>query len=295
MTGSTIPMLPSGARVAVIAPAGIPTREELEAGVSLLKDWGYDVVEGRHLYARHRYNAGTVSERAADLAWALTDPAVDGVWLARGGYGCAHCLGHLPATMPTARVLVGCSDATALLTALHERGHTRLIHGPMLESLASRVDEETRQGIRGLLTGSEAPAIRVRQLCGPTGSVSGSLVGGNLTVLASMVGTPWAMRGTGAIVMLEDVGEAAYRLDRYVMQLLAGGVLAGARAIVLGEFTRCSVPKDASFTILDVMRDLLAPLGVPVFTGAEFAHGTRNLCWNYGATATVRDGVIEYA
>jgi muramoyltetrapeptide carboxypeptidase len=102
------------------------------------------------------------------------------------------------------------------------------------------------------------------------------------------------MRDAGAIVLLEDVGEAAYRLDRCVMQLLAGGALAGARAIVLGEFFRCAPPKDASFTVLDVMRDLLAPLGLPVFTGAEFAHGSRNLCWTYGGMASIRNGRIDY-
>jgi muramoyltetrapeptide carboxypeptidase len=285
-------MLPPGARVAVVAPAGIPVPAELEQGISLLRDWGYDAVPGRHLYARHRYNAGTVAERVADLTWALTDSEVDGVWLARGGYGCIHCLEHLPANMPKGRVLVGCSDATSLLAALYARGHTLLIHGPMLVSLASRVDEETRQGIRRLLAASEPPAIRVDQLCGPVESVSGRLVGGNLTVLASVVGTPWAMRDAGAIVLLEDVGEAAYRLDRCVMQLLAGGALAGARAIVLGEFFRCVPPKDSSFTVLDIMRDLLAPLGVPVFAGAEFAHGSRNLCWTYGGIASIRNGLI---
>jgi muramoyltetrapeptide carboxypeptidase len=95
--------------------------------------------------------------------------------------------------------------------------------------------------------------------------------------------------------MLEDVGEAAYRLDRCVMQLIACGVLRAARAVVLGEFTRCTLPRDATFTIADIMRELLEPLGLPVFTGAEFGHGTRNFPWMYGGRASIQEGVIKYA
>jgi muramoyltetrapeptide carboxypeptidase len=94
--------------------------------------------------------------------------------------------------------------------------------------------------------------------------------------------------------MLEDVGEAAYRLDRCVMQLIACGVLRAARAVVLGEFTRCTLPRDATFTIADIMRELLEPLGLPVFTGAEFGHGSRNFPWMYGGRASIQEGAIKY-
>lgn len=286
-------MLAPGSRIAVVAPAGIPDAGLLDEGMALLRDWGYGVVPGEYLRASHRYNGGTVAQRSADLNWALTSEQVDAVWLARGGYGCVHCLPHLPAELPKGRVVVGSSDATALLSALHGRGHTRLIHGPMLQSLATRVDEETRGAMRRLLTAFAKPTFPLVQLCGPTGPVAGKSVGGNLTVLASMAGTPWRLRESQGIVMLEDVAEAAYRLDRCIMQLIASGAFEGVNAVVLGEFTRCNVPPNADFTLTDVMRDLLGPLGMPVFTGAEFGHGSRNLPWVYGGDAIIEDGALE--
>jgi muramoyltetrapeptide carboxypeptidase len=290
-----VALLKPGTRIAVVAPAGIPDRGLLDKGMALLREWGYVVVPGRHLLASHRYNGGTVEQRVLDLNWALTSEDVQAVWLARGGYGCVHCLPHLPAALPKSRVLVGNSDATSLLSALHGRGHTHLIHGPMLESLATRVDDGTRRGMQELLVTSDAPALRIERLGGPTSDlIEGNLVGGNLTVLASVAGTPWAPRETHGIMMLEDVGEAAYRLDRCMMQLIAGGILTAARAVVFGEFTRCTVPRDADYTIIDIMRDLLQPLGIPFFTGAEFGHGSRNLPWVYGRAAFIEDGAVKY-
>jgi muramoyltetrapeptide carboxypeptidase len=288
------PLLKPGARIAIVAPAGIPDADLLEKGMALLRDWGYDVIAGEHLRASFRYNGGTTHQRAQDLNWALTSEAIDAVWLARGGYGCVHCLPHLPAKLPKNRVVVGNSDATSLLSALYGRRHTHLIHGPMLESLATRVDNETRTGMQRLLATSEAPALGIDQLCGPPGNIEGRLVGGNLTVLASVAGTPWALHEMQSIVMLEDVGEAAYRLDRCVMQLIASGVLRAARAVVLGEFTRCTLPRNATFTIADIMRELLEPLGLPVFTGAQFGHGSRNFPWMYGGCASIQEGAIKY-
>lgn len=288
-------LLKPAARIAVVAPAGIPDRDLLDKGMALLSEWGYEVVPGRHLLASHRYNGGTVQQRVLDLNWALTSEDVQAVWLARGGYGCVHCLPHLSATLPKSRVLVGNSDATSLLSALHGRGHTHLIHGPMLESLATRVDDETRGSMQEFLRTSDAPGLRVNQVGGPKSDlVEGTLVGGNLTVLASVAGTPWAPRQTQGIVMLEDVGEAAYRMDRCMMQLIAGGVLTGARAVVFGEFTRCTVPRNADYAIVDIMRDLLQPLNIPVFAGAEFGHGSRNLPWIYGRAAFIENGAIKY-
>ena len=288
------PLLQPGARIAVVAPAGIPNPEILEQGMGLLREWQYDVIPGKHLHASYRYTGGTVAQRVQDLNWALTSEDIDAVWLARGGYGCVHCLAHLPTVLPKARVVVGNSDATSLLAALYGRGHTHLIHGPMLESLATRVDEETRQGMWQLLTASDAPSLRVEQIGGPMGGIQGHLVGGNLTVLASLAGTLWAIRETQGIMLLEDVGETAYRLDRCMMQLIGSGAMRGVRAVVFGDFTRCTVPRDGPFTISDVMRDLVEPLGIPVFTGAEFGHGSRNLPWLIGRAVSIEEGMINY-
>ena len=283
-------LLAPGARIAVIAPAGAVEQVPTEQGIALLERWGYRAVRGAHLYGRHRYNAGTAAERSADLNWALSAPDLDAVWLARGGYGCIHCLPALPAALPTARPLIGLSDATSLLSALHRRGHTHLLHGPMVQGLVALVDDASRDAVQRLITTSAATPLAVEHLCGPTGPVAGPLLGGNLTVLASIAGTPWALEARDAIVLLEDVGEVAYRLDRSLTQLIASGALAGVRAVVLGEFVRCFVPAHGGFTLDEVLRDVLEPLGVPVYHRAAVGHGSRNLAWRYGSPATLDDG-----
>jgi len=288
-------MLTPHASIAVIAPAGVPEIADLETGMRLLREWGFHLIEGPHARARHRYQAGSVAERAADLAWALSAPGIDAVWLARGGYGCVQCLPGLPADLPRDRLVIGCSDATALLAALACRGHTHLIHGPMVEGLVARADETTRAWIRDLLMGGTLPEMKVQPVCGPKEPVSGPLVGGNLTVLASLAGTPYAMRSADAIVVLEDVGEVLYRLDRCVMQLRLSGALRHARAIVLGEFVRCHPPRGAGYTVTEVLPDLFEPLGIPVYATAEIGHGERNLAWHYGGAATLRDGALQFS
>ena len=287
-------MLKPDANIAVIAPAGVPDPAALDEGIALLRQWGFRVTEGNHLRQRHRYNAGTIAARSADLLWALTDTGIDGVWLARGGYGCIHSLPSLRNDLPTTRVVIGSSDATALLVALWVRGHSRLIHGPMVDALVARIDNESRAWIHNLLIGSDSPSINAKHFCGPKTYVSGPMIGGNLTVLASVAGTAFAMRSEQSIVLLEDVGEAIYRLDRSVMQLRLSGALQHAKAIVLGQFIRCPAPKGATFTIEEVLLDLFEPLGIPVVITAEIGHGERNLGWKYGAVVAIQNGAIHF-
>jgi muramoyltetrapeptide carboxypeptidase len=282
------------ANIAVIAPAGVPDAADLDKGIALLGEWGFRVAEGNHLRERHRYNAGTLAARSADLVWALTDANIDVVWLARGGYGCIQCLSSLPVELPQSRVVIGCSDATALLVALSARGHSRLIHGPMVEGLVVRADDETRAWIHNLLLGFDVPSMAVQHFCGPMEDVSGPLVGGNLTVLASMAGTQYSLHSEKGIVVLEDVGEALYRLDRSVMQLRLSGALRNARAIVLGQFIRCLPPKEATYTLDEVLLDTFEPLGIPVFSTAEIGHGARNRGWRYGGGVTIQNGAMQF-
>jgi muramoyltetrapeptide carboxypeptidase len=165
-----------------------------------------------HRYAHDR-PAGTVDARVADLMWALSDPSIDAVWLARGGYGCVHCLPALSNELFDDRPIIGSSDATALFCAFAQTGRSRLVHGPMLASLVTAVDDVTRERIRRMLAGEQLGLLRGEHFCGPNVPVSGRLIGGNLCVYTSLVGTPWGLPASGAILVLEEVGEAAYRVD----------------------------------------------------------------------------------
>jgi muramoyltetrapeptide carboxypeptidase len=289
-------MLRANSLIAVVAPAGIPNRQGLEQGISLLRTWGFDVVKGHHIRDQHLFTAGTVDARVADLMWALSDPAIDAVWLARGGYGCVHCLPALSKALSNElfddRPIIGSSDATALFCAFAQTGRFRLVHGPMLASLVTAVDDVTRERIRRMLTGEQLGPLRGEHFCGPNVPVSGRLIGGNLCVYTSLVGTPWGLPASGAILVLEEVGEAAYRVDRLISQLRWSGYLDGVVGVVLGDFVSCNVPDEAKFTLDDVLREALLPLGVPVAKGARIGHNSCNLAWHYGGPAELRDGTV---
>jgi len=263
----------------VVAPAGIPHLEGLEAGESLLHSWGFSVLRAPHLTDRHRFNAGTPEARIEDLTWALTAPDIDAVWLARGGYGCMHCLPSLPKKIDS-RPIIGCSDATALFSALEKQApHKNLIHGPMLETIATRVDDLTRARIQSILAGHPVKPIPATHFAGPKHEVQGKVLGGNLCVLASLAGTPWALKAKDAIVVLEDVTEAPYRIDRLLTQLRLSSALDGARAIALGDFIKCNPPPNANYTLEDVLHDALAPLNIPIWSNLPTGHATQNLAW----------------
>ncbi len=288
-------MLHANATVAVVAPGGLVKTGSLESGLNLLSQWGFKVVFGKHLGDRHLFHAGTTAARTADLVWALSDPSIDAVWLARGGYGCTHCLPALAEKRFDNRPVIGFSDATAIFCALSKAGHTGLVHGPVVGGIADKVDDTTRQRIYDLLRGRELEPLAGRHLCGPNEAVSGPLAGGNLCMLASLAGTPWALQARGAIVILEDVGEAAYRIHRMLKQLVFSGAFDGVQAIALGEFVSCPVPEGGGFSLDDVLTDALSPLGIPVVAGFPIGHGQRNLAWRYGAPALLQAARLSFA
>ena len=276
-------MLSVGSRVAVVAPSGIFKPEKLKAGLDLIAGWGLEVVLGKNINAKHRYTAGTVEHRVSDLAWALTDESIDAVWFARGGYGTAQLLSALPWADCDGRPVIGFSDATALLVAMERLGIRGGIHGPVLHSLAGHTSPDSVAALKKMLMEGGGYWLKGRHLCGPHRAVQGRLVGGNLCVLASLAGTPWALRSNGAIVVLEDIGEPAYKLDRMISQLRVSGAFDGAAGIALGEFTSCQLPEGADWTLEELMGDLLAPLGLPVICGLPVGHGSRNRPWQVGA------------
>ena len=196
--------------------------------------------------------------------------------------------------------MIGFSDATALLSAMANRG-LRAVHGPVLHGLTdfdlgsnpppTPIDTESRSVLRRLLETGVAPHLPGRPLCGPSGPVSGRVLGGNLTVLASLMGTPWALDTRGAVVLLEDVKEHPYRIERALCQLIDAGGLQGAVGIALGDFYHCR-PDSADYTLGDVFKEHLEPLGIPVIFGLPVGHSVHNYAWIHGAHGTLdADGI----
>lgn len=288
------PLLHPGARIAVVAPSH-PFREEgYQAGAALLRSWGYEVVEPPNLRQQFRYNAGTVAERAADLGWALTAPHIDAVWVVRGGSGNGRLLQHLPwDRVARRRPIFGFSDATALFAGCWRHARGKPVHAPVLHSLTDHADASSRDALRALLQGAP-PALGGRWLAGPQEVVEAPIVGGNLCVLASLCGTPWQLDARGCVLLLEDIGEPPYKLDRMLWQLEEAGQLDGVAGVLLGEFTGCTPrlrPGQVPWTLNDQLSDLLQPLGVPVYTEVPVGHGPINHAFVWGSP--VRLGPTE--
>lgn len=272
--------LPPGSLIGIIAPAGPAEPERLAQVPALYARHGYRcrVYPGCHL--RSAYLAGDDGARLADLHAALADSEVAALHALRGGYGCMRLLDHFDTALLRARpkLLIGYSDLTAL-HALWARAGLPTLHAPMPASdLLLAGDDPSRGADRdalfallqgGLLAGSVlAPALAPTPLHLP-GQAEGRLIGGNLSLVAALLGTRWAWDARGALLFLEDVNEDLYRVDRLLTQLRLAGVLDAAAGFVLGSFTEATAPTA-------LLREMLLPLGKPLLAGWPSGHGTPN-------------------
>lgn len=260
--------------VAVIAPASGFDRPAFEAGLAVLGQ-RYRPRFGDGIFTRHRYLAGSDERRLAELLAALTDPEVKGVFCARGGYGATRLLMRLLRAAPAGapKPLVGFSDITALHLWLAAHGRTS-IHGPVLTQLG-RLPQATQARLFALLESDEpAPDLAGTETY-VSGVAEGRLLGGNLSVLSRMIGTPYMPLLEDTVLLLEDQGERPYRLDRMWTHLELAGVFARVRGLVLGDFTQCE-ESGAPYGSADLLRELAQATGLPCAAGFPVGHGERN-------------------
>lgn len=288
----TPPFLRAGDMVRLVAPSGAFERERLEAGLVTLRAHGLVPVYDEGLSARVRYLAGDDERRRAELLTALNDSNCKAIWAARGGYGATRLLPELDADIvrKAAKWLVGFSDITAL-HAVWTRAGVASIHGPNVTTVASWT-APAREELFSLLMEGESTQNGTHYACTPAfgkGSVTGWLFAGNITVLSSMVGTGTLPSLEGAIVVLEDVGEQPYRLDRMLTQLLQAKVFAGVRGFAIGQLTDCGVKSDeiGGYTALDVVLERLAGLGVPVVSNVAIGHESTSRALMLGAEGQI--------
>ena len=280
--------LARGDTVGVVATGFAVRPELLEAGVRRLQRMGYRVLLGDHVRDRHGYLAGDDRARASDLRAMLAHPEVKAVWFARGGYGTARILDSVPWSRfkKHPKLLVGYSDLTALFCSVIRRTGQLCLHGPVVAELG-RTQTFHGPSLRKMLAG-EPVVYRVRKrqvLVG--GRARGRLIGGNLTVLAHLLGTRHAPEFRGAVLFLEEVGEEAYRIDRALTHLRMAGAFRDLSGVLLGEFaapaTRRSFPPDRS--VRDLLLETFAPLGVPVIEGIRAGHVPGKWTLPLGGTA----------
>jgi muramoyltetrapeptide carboxypeptidase len=267
------PLAP-GARVALIAPAGpLPKPDDLPRAQENARTFGWEPIVGDHATERLGYLAGHDRDRLNDLNRALRDPKIDGVWCLRGGYGMMRILDAVDydALSRLPKVIIGFSDIVALHAAVQRRCRLVTFHGPHArESLTdfSR-DSFQRAVIQRVDSCGTAPLAREIN----AGTAEGRFVGGNLAVLSSLAGTPFAPDLTDSILILEDINEPVYRIDRMLQQLKLTGTLSGCRAIVFGDCTQC--PEDAgggARRFDEVLGELAHALGIPCLAGIPVGH-----------------------
>lgn len=273
------PPLRPGSRVAVVAPSFPLETDLLAAARPFFSSLGLTPVFLPSCFARHGWFSGTDRLRAADVRRAFTDPAFDAVFCLRGGYGAARLLPLLDFAELAAnpKLFLGYSDITALHLALQNLAGLVTLHGPMVSEFASLRPPALSSLASCLFCRPSIPrSLPLRYILpGTKPAVQGPVVGGSLSVLASLSGTPWQPRLEGCLLFLEDVGEPLYRIDRMLTTLIQAGVLEGCRGILLGSFWDCK-PSGRhlswNYSLPELFRERLAPLGLPAAGGLPFGH-----------------------
>jgi muramoyltetrapeptide carboxypeptidase len=297
-----------GHRVALVAPAGpMLERDDLARGQELCRALGLKPVLGASAGRRHGYLAGTDDERLADLNQALRDPAIDAIWCLRGGFGVTRILDRVDFSPLRERpkALIGYSDVTALLLALHQATSVVAFHAPMARA---PMPAFTRENFETLLLRA-APAGRLPRLPAPGGILipraprlltirggvaEGPLLGGNLSLIAALQGTAHLPSFEGAILFLEEVGEDLYRIDRMLAQLRMTGMLARLAGVILGQFTEMKRgTREGALGFDEVLDTYFAPLGVPVLSGVPVGHVDEQWSMPIGVRARLDAGAGE--
>ena len=264
--------LARGEGVAIVAPSSPFEREPFERGLAALWKIGLEPRFSQGVFARHPpgggHLAGDDARRAEELRIAFADPTAKALILARGGYGALR-LGLRAEEVPV-KLVVGYSDAT-VLHELWARAGVPSIHGPMCTQLGEEPGALTR--LEALLFGLPVPELSWQPLGARGGRVEAVLRGGNLASLASLCGTALQPRYAGCLVLLEDLNEPPYRLDRLLTQLLLSGAFEQARGFVIGDLV---APGEPLAGRLEVVAERLGTLGVPLVFGAPFGHAGRN-------------------
>ncbi|MEC8526619.1 MAG: LD-carboxypeptidase [Pseudomonadota bacterium] len=293
-----------GDTIGLVAPASV-TYESLQLQIALeaLEAMGLKAKVGPHVMDRYGYLAGEDEDRASDINAAFADPEIDAVFALRGGWGASRLLPFLDFDLiaKNPKIFLGYSDITSLLNAIYAKAGVVTFHGP---NVMSRWNEFTYQGMREVLFDARAStysnpevidddlvARKYRIQTINAGKATGHLIGGNLTLMSALVGTSYFPNASGAILFLEDVGEAIYRVDRMMTQLKLSGVLGQVSGVVFGHFTDVTPnPGLGNFALMDILKQHCEPLGVPCYFGAMIGHVEQQSTVPVGAIAEMDAG-----
>lgn len=288
------PSIRPGSVVAIVAPSSpVATFQELFRGLAWLRT-RYTLRISEKILGRVGYLAGDDRARTEDLASAMLDPTVDAILCGRGGYGAMRIVDALPwdAFEERPKWILGFSDVTALHIVANRR-NIASIHGPNVTGLGRPISPAERLTVIGALEGLSLQPSWTGLDVIVDGRAEGPVVGGNLALVAAMAGAGELTIPEGAILVLEDVTERPYRIDRMLTTLRLGGHLARAGAVVFGGFDQCG-PGPDGVTVTQVLRELTQGLGVPVVSGAPFGHGAPNEAFVLGQNAVLEGPVLRF-
>ena len=274
-----VPTARPGEVIDVVAPASACSTELLAAGIGVLEDWGFRPRVPPGLIEDSGIVAAPDASRYRALHRALRRPDSRLIWCLRGGYGSQRLLPRLArgAVPERRKLLVGFSDLTALHVFINQQWGWPTLHAATLADLGSgRLSQRSLDELRRVVAGRTTRiSFRLRPLnpaANRVRSVGGTLIGGNLKTIQSLVGTPWGVRPAGCILIVEDTGERGYAIDRMLVQLDQAGLLRGVRALVFGQFTGGREP-DGRFTGTEVLARFAQRMRIPVLGGAPVGHG----------------------
>ncbi len=277
--------LTKGDTIGVVAPASPFETERFDRGLEVLKSMGFRVVYSDGLFKRNGYLAGADTHRAKQLQRFFTDDTIKGIICARGGFGSIRVLSYLNFNViqNNPKCFIGFSDITALLSAFYAESRLVTFHGPTVTTLATASKISREFFLTALL--SESP-LQINPLKGVTlqsGTASGRIIGGNLTTLCHLIGTPFLPDFNGHIIFIEDTGESEYRIDRMLTQMKLAGCFDGIVGLGLGSFRGCGNIED----IYKIAKGVFKENRIPILGGLPIGHGRTNLTIPFGLAATL--------
>jgi muramoyltetrapeptide carboxypeptidase len=298
--------LKKGDTIALIAPASAPVaRERITNSVKYFEKLGYRVELGKNIENKYGYLAGSDAERLDDLHTMFRRKDVKAIFFIRGGYGSIRLLPFVDYKLieQNPKIMVGYSDATALFGAIYKKtGLQSLFFGPMpgvdiWDGFDHFAEECLWRSITSKKSYGLLPAKKDElDAMGKSrrGTAEGRVVGGNLAVFSSILGTPYAPNLSGSMLLFEDIGEEPYRIDRYLAQLRAAGAIERAKGIMLGQFADCGPVKGRpSITLKQVFKDYFGELAAPVVTNLPFGHIRRQWTIPYGAKILIEGTMVS--
>jgi muramoyltetrapeptide carboxypeptidase len=284
--------LREGACVALVAPSGVLTNNaDIERALDNVRSLGWNPVLGDHVTSKLGYLAGDDKDRLADLNSAFASKDIDAIWCVRGGYGAMRLLADLdyPALRRNRKPVIGFSDVTALHSAIHRKCGLVTFHGPTAR--AKLTPFTTKSLAAALIDHRDSCGVAADGRVIRRGKAKGRIVGGNLSLITALMGTPFAPNFEGAILIIEDINEAIYRIDRMLRHLILAGALQQCSALVAGDFRppHDETPDD-NRALDDVLGEAAQRAGIPCLAGAPFGHIPDQWTIPLGAIAEVDAG-----